>query len=97
MSERKLLSKGELESALEELPGWSIVSDRLHREFVFEDFVEAFGFMASSALVAERKNHHPNWSNVYNRVTVDLDTHDSGGITGWDLDLASSMNKISGQ
>ena len=96
MNKRILLTADEIETGLKDLPAWSAVDGKLHREFVFTDFVEAFGFMARAAIIAEKKDHHPNWSNVYNRVIVDLYTHDSGGITGWDLDLAGSFEKISG-
>lgn len=76
--------------------GWAVVDGRLHREFAFADFVEAFGFMASVALVAEKMDHHPNWSNVWNTVTVDLWSHDVGGITDRDVTLATRMNEIAG-
>ena len=71
---------------------WTVQKEKLHRQFVFDDFVTAFAFMARIALIAERMNHHPEWFNVYNRVTVDLTTHDAGGITELDVSLASSMN-----
>lgn len=71
---------------------WTVQNEKLHRQFVFDDFVTAFAFMARIALIAERMNHHPEWFNVYNRVTVDLTTHDAGGITELDVSLASSMN-----
>jgi len=80
--------------AHESLSGWSVVDAKLRREFQFVDFVSAFGFMARSALVAEKMDHHPEWFNVYNRVEVDLTTHDAGGITSLDLDLARAMNKL---
>jgi 4a-hydroxytetrahydrobiopterin dehydratase len=76
--------------------GWSIIDGRLHREFVFADFVEAFGFMARCALVAERMDHHPEWFNVYNRVTVDLWSHDAGTITERDVTLATRMGELAG-
>ena len=66
----------------------TLVAGKLHRELRFPDFVRAFGFMTSVALVAESMNHHPEWSNVYGRVTIDLTTHDAGGITALDLELA---------
>ena len=88
------LSSAELNAALTKLGGWSIQNDKLHRQFEFKSFVEAFGFMASSALVAESMGHHPEWFNVYNRVTVDLTSHDAGGITQKDVDLATRMNEI---
>lgn len=73
---------------------WAVVDGRLHRVFEFRSFVEAFGFMAAVALVAERADHHPNWSNVYNRVSIDLWSHDAGGITQRDVDLAEEINGI---
>lgn len=88
------LSTDALNAALGELPGWSIESGKLHRQFRFNSFVEAFGFMSSAALVAESMGHHPEWFNVYNRVTVDLTTHDAGGITDKDIALAKKMNEL---
>lgn len=86
------LSPTELEVALSTLDGWSVVDNKLHREYRFPDFVHAFGFMATSALAIEKLDHHPEWFNVYNRVTVDLTTHDAGGITGKDLALAHLLD-----
>jgi 4a-hydroxytetrahydrobiopterin dehydratase len=76
------------------LPGWSLREGKLHRQFQFGSFVEAFGWMSSVALVAESMGHHPEWSNVYNRVRVDLTTHDAGGITELDFTLAQRMNEL---
>ena len=84
----------ELESTLTQLKGWAIRDGKLHREFKFKSFVEAFGFMSSLALVAEAMGHHPEWCNVYNRVTIDLTTHDAGGITQKDVDLARKANEL---
>jgi len=81
-----------LSDRIASLSGWALEGGRLHREFQFEDFVEAFGFMARVALVAEAMNHHPEWKNVWNRVVVDLSTHDAGGITELDLELARRIN-----
>jgi 4a-hydroxytetrahydrobiopterin dehydratase len=89
-----LLSPSDLEKAVGELPNWSIQNQKLHRQFQFPSFVEAFGFMSSVALVAESMGHHPEWLNVYNRVTVDLTTHDAGGITNLDIDLAKKMEQL---
>ena len=86
-----------LESALARLPGWSVEAGKLHRELRFPSFVEAFGFMSSAALVAEQLNHHPEWFNVYDRVVVDLTTHDAGGLTELDVQMAARMNELSGQ
>jgi len=82
-----------LKTALAELPGWSVVEAKLHKEYKFEDFIHAFGFMATAAIAIEKMNHHPEWFNVYNRVTVDLTTHDAGGITQKDADLAKLLDK----
>ena len=87
------LETRELERQLAGLPGWSHREGKLHREYQFADFAEAFGFMTRIALAAESMNHHPEWSNVYNRVVVDLSTHDAGGITELDLRLARKMQE----
>ena len=76
------------------LPNWVVNGDRLHRDLQFKSFVEAFGFMAQVALLAESKNHHPNWSNVYNRVSIDLTTHDVGGLSSLDVELASAIDAL---
>ena len=89
------LSLDVLQTALKELPAWSIQNEKLHREYRFPDFAHAFGFMATAAVEIEKRNHHPEWLNVYNRVTVDLTTHDSNGITQKDLDLARLLEQIS--
>ena len=94
MSTLTPLSKDELNAALSQISGWSVQDGKLHRQFQFASFVEAFGFMSSVALVAEAAGHHPEWFNVYNRVTVDLTTHDAGGITTKDIDLARRMNQL---
>jgi len=96
MARPKQLSGDAIEEALAEdsLAGWSLKNAKLHREFMFRDFVSAFGFMTQSALVAEKLDHHPEWFNVYNRVEVELTTHDAGGITALDLKLARAMNEI---
>jgi 4a-hydroxytetrahydrobiopterin dehydratase len=73
---------------------WTAEDGKLHREYRFPSFVEAFGFMASAALCAEAMNHHPEWFNVYNKVAVDLWTHDAGGITRKDLELAARMEAL---
>ena len=93
---RPVLAEAELAAALAELPGWSLAGGKLHREFRFADFNAAFGFMTRVALEAERTNHHPEWSNVWNRVVVDLVTHDSGGITASDVALARKMSALAG-
>lgn len=88
------LSSEEISSALPSLPGWSVIEGKLHREYTFPDFTHAFAFMAAVATVAEKLDHHPEWSNVYKRVSVDLSTHDAGGITELDVKLARSMETI---
>lgn len=93
---RALLSEADVEARLADLPGWSIVDGKLHREYRFDDFVSAFGFMAQVAIEAERLDHHPNWSNVYGNVDVTLWTHDAGGLTELDLVLAAAMERRAG-
>ena len=97
MNERRRLDDAEIEEGLAELEGWSVEDGKLHRTFVFRDFVQAMGFMTSAALLAERMNHHPEWSNVYKTVVVDLTTHSEGGITTLDLRLAAGMNRVVGE
>jgi 4a-hydroxytetrahydrobiopterin dehydratase len=97
MAER--LSAEARRSALNGLPGWREVPGReaIARTFTFRDFNEAFGFMCRAALVAEKRDHHPEWRNVYKTVEVVLATHDAGGVTALDIELASAMNAIAGQ
>ncbi|WP_193365057.1 4a-hydroxytetrahydrobiopterin dehydratase [Neosynechococcus sphagnicola] len=94
MSAPTRLSADEVNAALRDLNGWSLENGKLHRQFQFPSFIEAFGFMSSLALVAEAMGHHPEWFNVYNRVTIDLTTHDAGGITQKDLELAQRANQL---
>lgn len=94
MATAQLLSTQELNNALEKLPGWSIKNGKLHSQYQFNSFIEAFGFMSSLALVAESMGHHPEWFNVYNRVTIDLTTHDAGGITNLDIEFAHKANEL---
>lgn len=96
MNRPKALEEAEIETKLANLEGWALVDGKLHRTFRFANFVEAFGFMASTALVAEKMDHHPEWSNVYATVVVDLTTHDAGGITTLDFELAEAMNATAG-
>jgi 4a-hydroxytetrahydrobiopterin dehydratase len=91
---RARLSELELADALAELPGWQVANGKLHREWRFGDFSAAFGFMTRVALEAERMNHHPEWTNVWNRVVVDLVTHDAGGLTASDVKLAKRMEAL---
>lgn len=90
----KPLTQNELTNALAGLKDWQIIDGKLHRDLKFKSFVEAFGFMSSIAIVAESQGHHPEWFNVYNRVTIDLVTHDAGGITNKDTELASIINEL---
>ncbi len=90
------LSEAALEAELQGLDGWSVEDGKLHKEYVFRDFVEAFGFMSAAALLAERSNHHPEWYNVYKKVRVDLVTHEAGGITSLDIDLAREFDRVAG-
>ncbi|MFC2046592.1 4a-hydroxytetrahydrobiopterin dehydratase [Chloroflexota bacterium] len=84
----------DIRKTLAELASWTIENGKLHREYRFRDFVQAFGFMAQVALLAERAAHHPEWFNVYNKVVVDLTTHEAQGITQKDFDLAGEMEQI---
>ncbi len=88
------LSDDALNSTLSQLSAWSLKDGKLHRQLQFPSFVEAFGFMSSVALVAESMGHHPEWFNVYNRVTIDLTTHDAGGITSKDVELARKIDAL---
>jgi 4a-hydroxytetrahydrobiopterin dehydratase len=90
------LDDAEIRERLRALPHWAYTGGKLHREFRFHDFSQAFGFMARVALVAEKMDHHPDWSNVWNRVVVELHTHDAGGVTALDLELAHRMDGIAG-
>jgi len=90
------LDTAAISAALDTLDGWSIEDGKLHKTYVFADFVQAFAFMTAAALCAERADHHPDWSNVYKTVHVDLSTHESGGITQRDLDLAAEFERVAG-
>lgn len=97
MAERRKLSETEIASNVKAHSGWSVENGKLHKEFKFKNFVEAFGFMSSVALIAEGMNHHPEWFNVYNKVTIDLTTHDVGGISNYDFEFASKIDKLKTQ
>lgn len=88
------LTDAKITTKLAGLTGWSVKRGKLHREFRFNDFVEAFAFMTAAALEAEKMNHHPEWSNVWATVRVDLTTHDAKGITELDFKLAAKMNTL---
>lgn len=94
MAKIERMPAAEVQRRLSELADWELDNDKLHRVYQFADFIAAFGFMARVALVAESMNHHPEWSNVYNRVEVHLTTHDAGGISERDFDLARRMNEF---
>ena len=94
MGQTPKLADSEIQVAIAKLPGWSLRDGKLHREYVFPDFVHAFGFMATAAIAIEAMNHHPDWSNVWNKVTVDLVTHDSGGVTAKDIALAEKLESL---
>jgi 4a-hydroxytetrahydrobiopterin dehydratase len=88
------LSKSDISAELEKLPAWQYLDGKLQRQYAFADFVAAFGFMTSAALVAEKLNHHPDWSNAWNLVRVELMTHDAKGVTSLDVRLAHSMEQL---
>jgi 4a-hydroxytetrahydrobiopterin dehydratase len=84
-----------IEKNLQQCPHWALDQGKLYRRFVFDDFVAAFGFMSQVALLAEAMNHHPEWSNVWNRVEIHLTTHDAGGISDLDFQLARKIDALS--
>lgn len=95
----KTLKQSEIEASLSNLNNgvetqWSVTADKLRCELTFSDFITAFSFMTKVAMLAEKANHHPEWSNVYNRVTIDLVTHEAGGITQKDFDLAKAISGV---
>ena len=90
------LSENEIRQRLGEVPGWHVDADKLRREFQFANFVTAFGFMTRVALLAEKADHHPEWFNVYNKVRIELTTHDAGGLSARDFDLAQKIDAAAG-
>jgi len=88
------LSDEQIQAELNDLNGWSVVNGKLHKEFEFSDFNEAFGFMARASMHIEKMNHHPEWFNVYNKLIIDLMTHDASGITENDINLAKILNSL---
>ena len=92
------IDDGSLDHALRHLPQWTCDRNagKLHREYLFDDFAQAFGFMAEMAVMSERANHHPEWFNVYNRVDITFTTHDAGGLTERDIDFAQWVDGIAG-
>jgi 4a-hydroxytetrahydrobiopterin dehydratase len=91
------VSQDALDAHLEAHPSWSLADGKLHRELSFPSFIEAFGFMTRVALVAQSMDHHPEWSNVYGTVVIDLTTHDAGGITENDLELSNAIDELAGR
>lgn len=90
------LSQGEIEAALAELDGWELKDGKFHRELKFKDFVRAWGFMTQVAMEAEKADHHPEWFNVWNRVVIDLTTHECGGLSRRDVLLAQKIDALAG-
>ncbi len=90
----KTFSELEAQGPLANLSGWIFKHKGIEKSFQFKDFVQAFGFMSSVAMLAERANHHPEWVNVYNKVDIRLSTHDAGGLTDKDFDLARQIEEL---
>jgi 4a-hydroxytetrahydrobiopterin dehydratase len=86
------LTPDEITAAMADVPGWTLNGDGIDRSYKFKDFTQAFGFMARVALLAEKADHHPEWSNVYNRVEIRLTTHDAGGLSSRDFALARAID-----
>jgi 4a-hydroxytetrahydrobiopterin dehydratase len=97
MLDRTLLSESRIREALPGLPDWEYRDNRLCREYHFRDFIAAWAFMTGCALEAQALNHHPNWSNVWSKVVIELSTHDAGGVTGLDLELARRFEGLARQ
>jgi len=91
---RRKVSEEEIQEALKDLPGWEVKDGKLHKEYKFNDFAEAMGWMVQVGIYADKLNHHPDWCNGYSRVTVDLMTHDLGALSTWDLELAAKMEAL---
>jgi len=91
------LAHEDAEARLDEIPGWGLADGNLHRELEFRNFIEAFGFMSMVALEAEKLDHHPNWSNAWNRVVIDISSHSEGGITEKCFALAGAINRALGE
>ena len=89
-----LIEKNQLDSFIEKNPSWTIDNKMIKKEFKFENFIEAFGFMSKVALLSEKIDHHPDWQNIYNKVKINLTTHDKGGITTNDIKLAEAIDKL---
>ena len=89
-----LIEKNQLDSFIKKNPSWIIDNKTIKKEFKFENFIEAFGFMSKVALLSEKIDHHPDWQNIYNKVKINLTTHDKGGITTNDIKLAEAIDKL---
>ena len=94
MAEAVKLTETQIAEAVASLDGWELRDGKLHREFKFKNFVEAWGFMSRIALLAEKMNHHPEWFNVWNTVRIDLSTHEVGGLSNFDVELATKINAL---
>ncbi len=89
-----LIEKNQLDYFIEKNPSWILYNATIKKDFKFKNFIEAFGFMSKVALLSEKMDHHPNWQNTYNKVTIQLTTHDMGGITTNDIKLAKAIDKL---
>ena len=89
-----LSNQTQLDDVIKKNPSWIVDNKTIQKEFKFENFIDAFGFMSKVALLSEKMNHHPNWQNTYNKVNIELTTHDKGGITSKDTKLAESIDKL---
>jgi 4a-hydroxytetrahydrobiopterin dehydratase len=94
MGNVRKLEEAEVRQALRDLPDWRMEGGKLRRVYRFRDFVEAWGFMSAAALLIQQMDHHPEWSNVYHTVTVDLVTHDAGGVSARDVELAQKLESL---
>lgn len=94
--ENHKLEAREIEARLAAVPKWALRGDKLCRDLKFADFSEAFGFMARVALLAETLGHHPDWKNVWNQVSIELSTHDAGGLSAKDFELAARIDQVAG-
>ena len=93
----RLLSNEQLDAALADLGGWALADNRLYKQFGFDEFAQAIAFMTEVAFTAERLAHHPNWSNAYTKVDVELWSHDLGGVSALCVELAQAMNRVAGR
>lgn len=91
----KKYTETEIKELLQNLSGWELKKDAIHKEFVFADFVQAFAFMTKVAMIAEKMDHHPDWTNGYNKVSISLSTHSAKAITNHDIELATAIDKLS--